>query len=113
MDSETLALLQGMIEEAVKPLRMAIEALSAEVEQTVKQVDEHSHSEDASADHYHDEYASADHVERSEGALNRRLYRIEEDARNLEYRISDVDRKAERAQSTAEDARRNSGSSRW
>lgn len=108
MDAETLALVQAMIEEVVKPLRMEIEALSSKVEQLKKAV-----NACAADGHYHDEYASADHVERSESSADSRFYRIEEEARNLEYRISDVGRKAERAQSTAEDARRNSGGSRW
>lgn len=61
----------------------------------------------ASDGHYHDYYASVDHVERSEQSFNNQLSRLQNDISNLEYRISDVDRKTERAQSTADNASRN------
>ncbi len=94
LSSDQRELIANLIEEAVKPLRKQIEELEREVNCCADQ------------NHYHDEYASADHVERSEGSFNSQLYQVKNDISNLEYRISDVQRTAERAQSTADSASR-------
>lgn len=90
--------IQKMIDEAVAPLREEI----AKLQEQIDNLDDNT----PHRDHYHENYASADHVERSENSFNSRFYRLEENLSSLEYRISDVDRKAERAQSVADDARR-------
>ena len=108
MDSEQIEQIQHWIEDAVAPLRMAIEALSSEVEQVVKKVDEFESTDFASSDHYHHELASADHVERSEHDFRNQLSRLRDDISNVEYQVRDVERKAERAQSAADSASRNS-----
>jgi len=91
-----LELINNLIDEAIKPLCERIEELEREVNCCADQ------------NHYHDELASADHVERSENSFNSQLYQVKNDISNLEYRISDVQRTAERAQSTADSASRNS-----
>jgi len=88
-----------LIEAAIAPLREKLDQL----EEIVARLDSTDY---AAETHYHDEYASAAHVERSEDSFNSQIYRLREDVSNLEYRLSDVDRKAERAQATAENASR-------
>jgi hypothetical protein len=85
-------MVQRLIEEALKPLR--------------EQVEKFESTDFAGYDHYHDEYASVDHVKRSENSFNSQLYQIKNDISNLEYRSSDVQRAAERAQSAADSAAR-------
>lgn len=115
MDSEQIEQIQHWIEEAVAPLRMAIEAQSAELEQLVKKAAELQEQIDnlddntPGIDHYHDEYASVDHVGRSEQSFDSRLSRLQDEINNVEYQVRDVERKAERAQSIADSASRNSG----
>jgi len=91
MDQEEREMVKRWIEEAIKPLVERIEALERDMD-----------------NHEHDEYASIDHVERSEESVKSQIYRLRNDLDNLEYRVNDVDRKAERAQSAADNASRNS-----
>jgi chromosome segregation ATPase len=98
------ALIQGVIGEAVRPLRAQIEALENRVEELEPQV-----GNKADEDHYHDEYAIADYVDREKVHIDAQLYRLREDISNVEYRVNDAQRAAERAQRAAEDAQRNIG----
>jgi small-conductance mechanosensitive channel len=102
MDSEQMEMVQRWIEETVAPLREKLDQL----EIIVARLDSVDYARE---EHYHDNYASADHVERSEDSFNSQLYRLRNDLDNLDYRVNDVDRKAERAQSAADDARRSQG----
>ncbi len=94
LSSDQLELIANRIEEAVKPFRERIEQLEREINRCADQ------------NHYHDEYANADHVERSENSFNSQLYQVKNNISNLEYRASDIERKTERAQSTADSASR-------
>lgn len=91
----------GELTKALKELTEAIKALATRVEK-LERADYHC----APEEHYHDEYANIDHVERSESSFNHEIYQLKNDLNNLEYRCSDIERKAERAQSAADDARR-------
>jgi predicted nucleic acid-binding Zn-ribbon protein len=91
LSNDQLQLITNLIEEALKPIREDLNGLEKEINRCA-----------------HDEYASADHVERSENSFNSQFYQIKNDISNLEYRISDVQRTAERAQSAAVSAQRNS-----
>ncbi len=104
MNSEDLILVKRMIDDAVAPLQARIEAIEAQMTEWERRVDGL-----ASDEHYHDEYASVDHVERSENSFNRQMNTVQDAIANLEYRLSDVDRKAARAQSTADNASRGRG----
>ncbi len=87
------ALIQGLIGEAVRPLRAQIEALENQVEELQGEVDTK-----VGENHYHDGYASVDHVERTENSVSSQLYRLHEDLANVEYSVGEVRRIAENAQ---------------
>lgn len=89
----------------IQKLTEVNDKLIQRIESLEKDLDEKA-SIDSPESHYHDEYASIDHVERSESSFNSQLYQIKNDLSNLEYRCSDVERKAERAENRADEARR-------
>lgn len=88
----------------VGTLTLEVQALRKELAELGDLVDEKTDN-----DHLHWEYASVDHVERSENSFSNQLSRLRDDLSNLEYRVNDAERKAERAQSTADAAQRSSG----
>lgn len=102
MDQEEIG---RMIEAALQPIREKL----AELEKQIDNLDENT----AWHNHHHEDYAYQEHVERSENSFNNRLSRLNDEINTLQYRISDVERKAERAQSTADDANRKAGGGRY
>ncbi len=98
---EILAAYIGELQVKNEMQQNRIEALEKKME-ILERADYHC----APEEHYHDEYASVDHVERSEHSFNSQLDNIKNDISNLEYRVNDAVRKAERAQSAADDAKR-------
>lgn len=104
MDYEVV---KAMIEEALKPIHEALEALTVKAAEFEEQIDNLDNNTPG-VEHSHDEYVSYEHVERADNHLRNDVRRVQNDLSNLEYRINDVERKAERAQSAAESASRNS-----
>lgn len=99
MDIETLTKAIEILAEQIGNLTIKIEKLEAKV-------DDFESTDFASHDHYHDEYANVDHVERSESSFSNQISNLRNSLDNLEYRVNDAERKAERAQSTADNAAR-------
>jgi len=102
-DAELKTVIHQWIEEALKSVNARLEKLENNLGSLEGEVETINF---ASENHYHDDYAHIDHVKRSENSFNNQLYQIKNDLSNLEYRASDIERKAERAQSAADDARR-------
>lgn len=103
MDPETQVWVDKLIER-IAYLEKTVDSLQAQVTELQNEVPEHQHGDLQDAldrkayfEHYHDEKASVSHVERSE-------HQFREDIRNLEYRISDVERTAQDALTTARNA---------
>lgn len=104
MDEKAIA---AMIEEALKPIHEALEGLTVKASELEAQIDNLDNST-PSFEHSHDEYVSYDHVERADEHLRSDLHRLQNEFSNLEYRINEVDRKADQAQSAADHASRSS-----